>query len=138
MKITARVDYALLAVFELALRARSDRVQAKEIAETQYIPLRFLEQILIQLKRAGLVKSIRGAAGGYRLAKPPGQVTLKDVVEAVEGEISLLDPRLNPNSTVMRVWNEIEAEFLEKLTSITIQDLVHRKIREEKVLVYHI
>lgn len=138
MKITARVDYAVLAVFELALRARSDRVQAKEIAETQYIPLRFLEQILIQLKRAGLVKSIRGAAGGYRLAKPPGQVTLKDVVEAVEGEISLLDPRLNPNSTVMRVWNEIEAEFLEKLTSITIQDLVHRKIREEKVLVYHI
>lgn len=138
MKITARVDYAVLAVFELALHAPGDRVQAREIAENQQIPLRFLEQILIQLKRAGLVQSIRGAAGGYMLAKTASDITLKDVLEAVEGELALLDPRLNPNSTVLRVWKEIEEELLEKLRSITIENLVRRKIREDKVIVYQI
>lgn len=138
MKITARADYAVLAVFELAVRRRQDRVQAKEIATRQRIPRRFLEQILIQLKRAGFVRSIRGAGGGYVLAKEPSQIQLQDVVEAVEGELRLLDPRLNPNSTVLRVWREIETEFLKKLRSITIEDLVERKVQEDKVMVYHI
>ena len=138
MKITARVDYAILGIFELALNCRGERIQAKEIADRQSIPLRFLEQILIQLKKAGLVQSIRGASGGYVLAKDPVQISLKDVVEAVEGEVSLLDPRLNPNSTVLRVWREIEEEFVEKLSSITLQDLVHRKLQEQQVIVYHI
>ena len=138
MKITARADYALLAVFELAVRWRRNRVQAREIATRQRIPQRFLEQILIQLKRAGLVRSIRGAGGGYVLAKQPSQIHLRDVVEAVEGELRLLDPRLNPNSTVLRVWRKIETEFLQKLCSITIEDLVQRKVQEDKVIVYHI
>ncbi|MGH9339622.1 MAG: RrF2 family transcriptional regulator [Acidobacteriota bacterium] len=138
MKITARVDYAILAVFELALHSREDRIQAREIAERQQIPVRFLEQILIQLKKEGLVKSIRGASGGYVLAKPANRINLKDIVEAMEGEITLVEPRLHPNSTVLRVLREIEDEFVEKLESITIQDLVHRKIQEEKVVVYHI
>ena len=138
MKITARADYAVLAVFELALGRRQDRVQAKEIAARQRIPLRFLEQILIQLKRAGLVRSIRGAGGGYVLDKDPSKIYLKDIVEAVEGDLRLLDPRLNPNSTVLRVWKEIETEFLEKLSSITIEDLLQRKLQEDQVIVYHI
>lgn len=138
MKITARVDYAILAMFELALNSRERRLQAKEIAERQQIPLRFLEQILIQLKRGGLVQSSRGAAGGYVLARSPSQITLQDIMEAVEGEVSLVDPKHNPNSTVLRVLREIEEEFVEKLRSITVRDLVHRKLRESKVLVYHI
>lgn len=138
MRITARVDYAVLAIFELALRGRGERVQAKEIAEKQHIPLRFLEQILSQLKRSALVGSIRGAAGGYVLAREAEQISLRDVIEAVEGELLLLDPRLNPNSTVLRVWKEVEADFLEKLSAVTIEDVVRRKIREDKVIVYHI
>ena len=63
MKITARVEYATLAVFELALQAGLQRVQAKEVSEKQQIPLKFLEQILIQLKNGGLVRSVRGAGG---------------------------------------------------------------------------
>ncbi|MBI4446422.1 MAG: Rrf2 family transcriptional regulator [Acidobacteria bacterium] len=138
MKITARADYAVLAVFELALRFQNGRTQAREIAERQQIPLRFLEQILIQLKRGGLVKSVRGASGGYILARLPASITLKDVLEAVEGDLSLLDPRLNPNSTVLRVWKEVESEFLGKLQSLSIEDLVRRKIREDKIVFYHI
>ena len=138
MKITARVDYAILAVFELALNAAASHLQAKEIADRQKIPLRFLEQILTQLKKAGLVHSIRGASGGYRLARAAERISLRDVMEAVEGEILFVDPRVNTDSTVVRVWREIESEFLEKLAAISLQDLVRRKIRADQVIVYHI
>ncbi len=138
MKITARVAYAVLAVFELATHPPQQRVQAREIASRQQIPLRFLEQILIQLKKAGLVRSARGATGGYALEKPSEQISLKDVVEAVEGEVLFFDPSLSPNASIVKVWMEIEGEFQEKLQSISIQDLVHRKIQEDKVIVYHI
>ncbi|MDA2929974.1 Rrf2 family transcriptional regulator [Acidobacteria bacterium AH-259-O06] len=138
MKITARVTYAILALFELALHPPETRVQAREIAQRQQIPLRFLEQIMIQLRKARFVRSTRGAAGGYVLDKPPAQITLKDVVEAVEGGISFFDPKLNPNSSILKIWSEIEGEFLEKLRSITLQDLVRRKFQEDKVIVYHI
>lgn len=137
MKITARVDYAILAVFELALRPPGERVQARDIAECQKIPLRFLEQILNQLKKAGLVTSTRGKTGGYVLGKPPSRISLKDILEAVEGEWSLVDRRV-PDSTVVRVWREIEGEFLERLESVTVQELVKRKVEEDKVILYYI
>jgi len=138
MKITARVEYAVLALFELALKASGLPVQAREISEAQGIPLRFLEQILIQLKKAGLVRSVRGAAGGYLLGKPASDMSLRDVVEAVEGELTLLDPRLPPESIVSLVWREIEKEFLAKLESVTIQDLVGRKTRRDGILSFQI
>ena len=137
MRITARVEYAILALFELAQAAPEERIQARELARRRKIPLRFLEQILNQLKKAGLVVSHRGKAGGYRLGRPAVRITLKDTVEAVEGDCGLLD-RDAPESTVVRVWREIEAEFLEKLESVTVEDLVKRKIEEDRVIVYHI
>ncbi len=138
MKVTARVDYAIRAVFELALNAGASHLQAKEIADRQKIPLRFLEQILTQLKKSGLVHSIRGASGGYRLAKTAERISLRDVMETVEGEILFVDPRVNTDSIVVRVWREIESEFLETLAAISLQDLVRRKIRADQVIVYHI
>lgn len=138
MKVTARVTYALLALFELALNQNQTRIQAREIALRQHIPLRFLEQIMIQLKKAGLVRSTRGATGGYTLHRSPAQITLRHIVEAVEGEVSFFDPKLNLGPAISKVWNEIEVEFVEKLESITVQDLVHRKLQEDQVIVYHI
>ncbi len=138
MRITARVEYAVLALFELALGGAERQVQAREISARQQIPLRFLEQILIQLKKAGLVKSVRGASGGYLLGREPSGITLKDVVEAVEGELTLLDPHLSAGSMVYLVWREVEKDFLEKLSSITMQDLVRRKIRQDGILSYQI
>jgi Rrf2 family protein len=138
MKITARVAYAVLAVFELATHPSDVRVQAREIAARQQVPLRFLEQILIQLRKAGLVRSIRGASGGYALEKSSEQISLKDIMEAVEGEVVFFDPKLSPHSSILKVWMEIEEEFQRKLESITMQDLVRRRIREDNVIVYHI
>lgn len=138
MKVTARVTYAFLALLELALNQNQVRIQAREIALRQHIPLRFLEQIMIQLKKAGLVRSTRGATGGYTLHRSPAQITLRNIVEAVEGEVSFVDPKLNPGPAISKVWNEIEVEFVEKLESITVQDVVHRKLQEDQVIVYHI
>ncbi len=138
MKITARVEYAVLALFELALGSADHQIQAREISTRQRIPLRFLEQILIQLKKAALVKSVRGASGGYLLGRPASAITLKDVVEAVEGELTLLDPHLSSDSMVYLVWQDVEKDFLQKLSSITVQDLVRRKIRQDGILSYQI
>jgi len=132
------VTYAFLALFELALNQNQVRIQAREIALRQHIPLRFLEQIMIQLKRAGLVRSTRGATGGYTLHRSPAQITLRNIVEAVEGEVSFVDPKLNIRPAISKIWNEIEVEFVEKLESITVQDVVHRKLQEDQVIVYHI
>lgn len=137
MKITAKVAYASQAVLLLALRPPSQRIQAKEIAESQQIPLKFLEQILIQLKNAGLVKSIRGASGGYLLGRPAEDISLRDVVEAVEGEVRMLDVDLN-DATIERIWLDIEEDLVAQLESISIQNIVNRKLRDNQILSFDI
>lgn len=137
MKITARAEYASLAVLELGMRFNSGQVQAKEIADRQQIPLKFLEQILIQLRNAGLIRSIRGASGGYLLARPPDQISLKDVVEAVEGELNIIDSKLD-DRTLRAVWAEIQDDFLDRLETVSIQQLINRKLKEQKVLDFQI
>ena len=138
MRITARVAYASLAVFELALQPPSARIQAKQISEKRIIPLKFLEQILIQLKNADIVRSVRGAAGGYLLARSPDDITLKDIVDAVEGGVRVLETELEGEPTLSSVWSEIEHEFMLKLDSISIQSLVSRSFRENQILSFEI
>jgi Rrf2 family protein len=87
VRLSAKGDYALRAAVELAA-TRDEFVKADRIAAAQSIPLRFLEHILLDLKHAQLVESRRGAEGGYRLARPPAEVTLADVIRAVEGPLA--------------------------------------------------
>jgi len=87
MRVSARVDYALRAAAELAA-APPGPVKGDRIAQAQEIPIRFLENILAELRNAGIVQSQRGADGGYWLARPAGQVTLGDVMRAVEGPLA--------------------------------------------------
>jgi Rrf2 family protein len=87
MRLSAKADYALRASVELASLGDA-HVKAEAIARAQSIPLRFLEQILLDLKHAGLVASQRGADGGYWLARPPAEITLADVIRAVEGPLA--------------------------------------------------
>jgi Rrf2 family protein len=137
MKITARAEYASLAILELALNYNSGHIQAKEIAERRQIPPKFLEQILIQLRNSGLIQSLRGASGGYFLARPPEQITLREVVEAVEGELSIVDAKID-DKTLVRVWGEIQENFLKSLEKITVQKLVNRKLKERGILDFQI
>ena len=87
MRLSAKGDYALRAALELAA-SNGDYVKAERISGAQEIPLRFLEHILLDLKHAQLVDSRRGAEGGYRLARPAAEVTLADVIRAVEGPLA--------------------------------------------------
>src|SRR5256885_16509295 len=86
MRVSAKVDYAVRAAVELAV-AGDGPVKGERIADAQQIPLNFLENILLELKHAGLVQSQRGAEGGYWLAKPPEEYVLAEVLRAVEGPI---------------------------------------------------
>src|SRR4029077_12909828 len=87
MKLSAKTEYACLAMLELAKEFDSgEPVQLRRIAEEHGIPSRFLVQILLQLKGASLVVSTRGAAGGYRLARSPAEITIAEVIEVMEGD----------------------------------------------------
>ena len=88
MRVSAKVDYAVRAGTELAAAAGEGPVKGDHIATAQKIPLKFLENILLDLKHAGLVQSQRGAEGGYWLAKEPAEISLADVIRAVEGPIA--------------------------------------------------
>jgi len=132
MKITARTEYATLAVLELSLREGASHVQAKEIAEKQSIPLKFLEQILSQLRTAGVVKSVRGASGGYSLARAASEISLRDVVAAVEGDLRGTEPVIK-DRPALAVWQELQEEFLSRLASISFLELVDRKLKESRI-----
>ena len=87
MRVTTRTRYAIRALYDLAFHRRGQSALAKEIAARQQIPLRFLEQILQDLRRAGLIEARRGPHGGYALARPPAEITLADVLRAVRGPL---------------------------------------------------
>jgi Rrf2 family protein len=88
LKISQKLEYAMRAMIELAIRRDSGQlVPAREIAQAQQVPLRFLEQQLGALHKAGLVESFRGAGGGCRLARDPVQITVADIADAIEGEL---------------------------------------------------
>src|SRR5947207_5130678 len=90
MRVTTRTRYAIRALYHLAFHRAGEAAQAKEIADAQKIPLRFLEQILQDLRRAGLVETRRGPRGGYALARPPAEISLADVLRAVRGPLEEL------------------------------------------------
>src|ERR1700729_3514717 len=88
MRISAKADYAVRALVELAAAEGEKPVKAERIATAQGIPLNFLENILGELRHAGIVRSHRGAEGGFRLAKPASEITVADVIRAVEGPLA--------------------------------------------------
>jgi len=87
MRFSHQVQYALYGVFDLAYNGRGDPVQVRVISERQSIPLRYLEQIFQRLRRGKIVRGKRGPGGGYQLARDPGRITLRQIIEAVEGPI---------------------------------------------------
>jgi Rrf2 family protein len=134
MKISAKTEYACIAMLELAARYGSDEpVRIRKIAERHGVPPRFLVQILLQLKGAGLVASIRGAAGGYRLIKKPSEVSLGQVMEIIEGRAKSAEGRVcsgSPDSPAVKVllqaWQEVEKVERDMLNGISLTDLLER------------
>lgn len=136
MKVSTRGDYASRALLSLALREdRPVPTSVRDIAERTSLPQPYLEQILLALKGAGIVRSKRGVGGGYVLARPATQITLGDIVAAVDGPISVGDfgiPHENGacnhegQCTLLAVWAEVSDLMRHHLDSYTLADMVAR------------
>ena len=137
MRVTHKTDYALKTLLDLAINRSNGVVQVADIAKRQDIPAKFLEQILLTLKRAGFVASKRGQKGGYYLAMEPSKITLAAVVRLTEGFLSPItcvsrhsytrcdDEPLCP---FCEVWADIRDYVEEKLEGLTISDMCDRKL----------
>ncbi|MTE23542.1 Rrf2 family transcriptional regulator [Microbacterium sp. ZXX196] len=137
MRISARADYAIRASAELAARAGGDPVRAEELAERQEIPQRFLEGILSDLRRAGVVTSVRGARGGHRLARAGEDITLADVIRAVDGPLVYVrDERPSDlefsgaAEPLLEVWVALRANVRAVLEAVTLADLASGRLPE--------
>ncbi|MEU8968899.1 Rrf2 family transcriptional regulator [Streptomyces monashensis] len=130
MRISARADYAVRAVLELAVRQGNGPVKAEEIAAVQDIPHKFLEGILGDLRRAGIVESRRGGGGGYRLAKDAAAITVADVVRGVDGPIVSVRGERPTGLTytgtarpLLPLWIALRANVRRILEGVTVADL---------------
>ncbi len=135
MRLTAKASYACLAMLELAAHhTDSQPIQLKAIVRAHRIPPRFLVQILLQLKAVGLVGSTRGSSGGYQLTRPPGEITLAEVINAIERNSAappgpLAAPRTPTAKAVRDLWDEIQAEEQRILENITLAELAQRTLQ---------
>ncbi|HEX8745328.1 MAG TPA: Rrf2 family transcriptional regulator [Thermoleophilaceae bacterium] len=130
MRIPAKTDYALRAALELARAGAGEPVKAERIAAAQDIPLRFLENILGELRHGGMVESRRGADGGHMLARPAEEIALADVVRAVDGPLANVSGRrpdalqYPEGSEVVRdMWVAVRSSLREVLEGTTLADL---------------
>jgi Rrf2 family protein len=137
MRVSAKADYAVRAAAELAA-ADEGPVKGEKLADAQDIPLQFLEHILLELKHAGIVRARRGAKGGYWLARPAEEVTIADIVRAVEGPIAHVQSA-PPESIEYRgnaehlqeVWIAVRASLRTVLEHVTLADLVSGQLPSE-------
>ena len=137
MRVSAKVDYAVRAAVELAA-AGDGPVKGERIAEAQQIPLKFLENILLELKHAGLVQSQRGAEGGYWLARPPAEIALAEVIRAVEGPIANVRGErpeqveyAGAAEQLREVWIAVRANLRAVLERVTVADVAAGRLPED-------
>ena len=134
MKVSAKSDYAVRAAAELAA-SHSDRpLKAERISEAQGIPIKFLEAILLELKHAGVVKSTRGADDGYALARPARDISVADVIRAVDGPLANVRGERPEDATykgsaenLTKLWVAVRAALREVLEQTSLEDLVSGK-----------
>jgi len=135
LKLSTKARYGLRAMVELACREGEGPIQLREIARAQAVSPKYLEQLTIPLRNAGLVHSERGPNGGYWLAKPARQITALDVVSAAEGPVALLDCigqaascDRSPRCAARKLWSRVSDAINGALTQVTLADL-----REEQM-----
>jgi len=145
VELSCKSEYALLALLELAANVGTgEPLQIRQIAAEQEIPDRYLEQLLATLRRGGLVRSQRGAKGGYVLAREPWQITLLDIINCIEGvEAQAVETRREPKSVegvvILDVWQEAQQAADAVLQKYTLQDLLEKRdSRRQLDIMYYI
>ncbi|MEM8805657.1 MAG: Rrf2 family transcriptional regulator [Cyanobacteria bacterium P01_G01_bin.38] len=143
MELSCKSEYALLALLELGLHyGKGEPLQIRQIAAHQSIPDRYLEQLLATLRRAGFVKSQRGAKGGYLLTREPWKITLLEVInciEGFEGKPAVTAEQTTESVVVHELWQAVRQAAETVLTDHTLQDLVDQRNAKQQVdLMYYI
>jgi Rrf2 family protein len=138
MRISAKADYALRAALELAVAQGKGPLKGEQIAQAQGIPLKFLENILLELRHHGLVQSQRGSEGGYWLARPPGEITLAEVIRVVDGPLANVRSErpealeyVGPAESLRDVWIALRANLRAVLESVTLADVAEGTLPDE-------
>jgi len=132
LRLSRKTLFAIEAVLDIAYNAGNEPVQSREITRRQDIPRRYLEQVLQQLVRDGLLSGVRGPRGGYRLARERRRISVGDIVRVIQTMEATNDPIEDPAGSplgldvVRPLWQELTDEFMVRLESITIQDLCDR------------
>jgi Rrf2 family protein len=138
VRISAKADYAVRASVELAAAAEGGPIKGELIADAQKIPLRFLENILGELRHTGLVQSQRGAEGGYWLSRPPEDISLAEIIRAVEGPLASIRGERpedleyrGASQPLQEVWIALRANIREVLESVSLADVVAGELPPE-------
>jgi Rrf2 family protein len=136
VKLSVKSDYAARAVLCLARHyPEHAALRMEDVADEQGVPPKYLPQILIELKARGIVRSVRGKEGGYLLARPPADITLGDVLRAVQGPLfdtpALSDSRCPPE--LRRAWQKLQRSLEEAAEAITFQQMLEEGVAKEKM-----
>jgi len=137
MRLTTRSRYGTRLILDLALYGRKGPVRLSEISKRQGISLKYLEKLIRSVKKAGLVESIRGPYGGYKLAKPPGEISVGEIVRIMEGGTAITDCAAEKESVcgvctragaclLRHVWMETSRAMFEALDKFLIEDLINK------------
>ncbi len=138
MKLSTRGRYGVRAMLELAMHKSGSPLALQEMASRQGISAKYLEQLLIPLKAAGLVTSVRGAKGGYLLAMPPEKISLYDIVRTLEGPLAVVECVQDPMTcdrvggcTVHLVWGEMSQLLVDFLSGLTLDRMAERQTEKD-------
>ncbi|HUZ18382.1 MAG TPA: Rrf2 family transcriptional regulator [Spirochaetia bacterium] len=136
LTLSAKAVYGLTAVLALARNHSNGPMQIRDIADANNIPQHYLEQLLVTLKKSGIVESFRGSQGGYALADSPLHITVLQVLSSLDGKLEIV-PEQKRDGALLFFWNSIERGVKELLTK-SLEELVTEKQASEKQFVYHI
>lgn len=136
MKISTKGRYGLMLLVDLALSETETPVSLKSIAERQSLSEHYLEQLIAPLRNAGMVRSVRGAYGGYVLAKSKTEITAKDIILTLEGPLNIVDDEVEDGLGEM--WTRLRESVVAVLESFSLQDLVDMKTRDGDSYMFYI
>jgi Rrf2 family protein len=138
VRVSAKADYAIRAMVELAATGGDGPVKGDRIAQAQSIPIKFLENILLDLRRGGLVESMRGSEGGYWLARPADEITLAQVIRAVDGPLASVRGQraealgyAGSAEPLREVWVAVRASLRRVLEAVTLADVASGRLPDE-------
>lgn len=135
MKLSTKGRYGITLMIDLGMYFGEGPVSLKSVAERQSLSEHYLEQLIAPLRNAGLVRSIRGAYGGYVLAKAPHEITVGDIIRVLEGPITIVD---DPEEELAELWEKVRSSINDVLDSTTLQDLIDKKRFGKDTIMFYI